>query len=55
VTPVIRPRARDDIIRQYRWYLVDKDAPDVAFRFMDAVEESVNNCSRCPARVRRSL
>jgi plasmid stabilization system protein ParE len=26
VNPVIRPRARDDIIRQFRWYLVDRDA-----------------------------
>jgi hypothetical protein len=41
VISVIRPRARDDIIRQYRWYLVEKDAPDAAFRFLDAVEKSV--------------
>ncbi|MGA2596618.1 MAG: type II toxin-antitoxin system RelE/ParE family toxin [Bryobacteraceae bacterium] len=35
---VIRPRARDDILRQFRWYLIEKDAPDAAFRFVDAVE-----------------
>ena len=38
---VIRPGARDDIIRQFRWYLIEQDAPDAAFRFVDAVEESV--------------
>ena len=27
MNPVIRPRARDDIIRQFRWYLVEQDAP----------------------------
>jgi len=49
VTSVIRPRARDDIIRQYRWYLVEKDVPEVAFRFLDAVEESVTQLLRMPA------
>ena len=52
---VIRPRARDDIIRQYRWYLVEKDAPDAAFRFLDAVEKSVERCSRCPAAAHRNF
>lgn len=41
MNPVIRLRARDDIIRQFRWYLVEQDAPDAAVRFLDAVEESV--------------
>ena len=45
---VIRPRARDDIIRQFRWYLVEQDAPDAAFRFVDAVEESVRQLLRMP-------
>jgi toxin ParE1/3/4 len=40
VNSVIRPGARDDIIRQFRWYLVEQVAPDAAFRFVDAVEES---------------
>ena len=38
---VIRPRAHDDIIRQFRWYLINQDAADAAFRFLDALEESV--------------
>lgn len=46
--PVIRPTARDDIIRQFRWYLVEQDAPEAAFRFVDAVEESVAQLSLAP-------
>jgi toxin ParE1/3/4 len=48
VNPVIRPRARDDITGQFGWYLVEKDAPDAAFRFVDAVEESVEQLLRMP-------
>jgi toxin ParE1/3/4 len=48
VTPVIRPRAHDDIIRQFRWYLVEKDAPDAAFRFLEAVEKSVEQLIQMP-------
>jgi toxin ParE1/3/4 len=45
---VIRPRAKDDILRQYRWYLVEQDAPDAAFRFVEAVEASVEQLLRMP-------
>jgi toxin ParE1/3/4 len=48
VNRVIRPRARDDIIRQFRWYLVEQDAPDAAFRFVDAVEASVEQLLSMP-------
>jgi len=48
VNLVIRPRARDDIIRQFRWYLVDRDARDPAFRFLDAVDESVERLRAMP-------
>ncbi len=48
MSPVIRSRARDDIIRQLRWFLVEQDAPDAAFRFVDAVEESVRQLSLMP-------
>jgi toxin ParE1/3/4 len=37
----IHPRAEADIIRQFRYYLVDQDAPGVAFRFRKAVLESI--------------
>ena len=48
MNPIIRPRAREDILRQFRWYLVEQDAPDTALRFMDAVEESVEQLLRMP-------
>jgi plasmid stabilization system protein ParE len=48
VNSVIRPRARDDIMRQFRWYLVQQDAPEAAFRFLDAVEESIEQLLRMP-------
>lgn len=38
---VMRPRAQDDIIRQFRWYLVEQDEPETAFRFVDAVEATI--------------
>lgn len=45
---VIRPRARDDIIRQFRWYLVQQDSADAAYRFLDALEESVQQLLHMP-------
>lgn len=37
----IYPRAEDDIIRQFRYYLVVQDSPAVAFRFREAVIASI--------------
>ena len=37
----IYPRAEADIIHQFRHYLVDPNAPVVAFRFRAAVRESI--------------
>jgi plasmid stabilization system protein ParE len=48
VKAVIRPRAQDDILRQFRWYLVEQDAPDAAFRFVEAVEASVEQLLHMP-------
>ena len=48
MNPVIRPSAREDILRQFRWYLVEQDAPDTALRFVDAVDESVEQLLRMP-------
>ena len=45
---VIRPRAQDDILRQFRWYLVEQDAADVGFRFVEAVELSIEQLVRMP-------
>ena len=48
----IYPRAEADIIRQFRYYLVDQDAPAVAFRFREAVIESVEQLKPHPPWVR---
>jgi len=48
VKAVIRPRAQDDILRQFRWYLVEQDAAEAAFRFVEAVEASVEQLLRMP-------
>ena len=45
---VIRPAARDDIIRQFRYYLVTENAPDAAFRFLDAVDDSIEQLLPLP-------
>ena len=45
---VIRLRAQDDILRQFRWYLIEQDAPDTAFRFLEAVEASFEQLLSMP-------
>lgn len=44
----IYPRAEANVIRQFRYYLVDQDAPAVAFRFREAVIESVEQLKPHP-------
>lgn len=46
--PAILPAARDDILRQFRYYLVDQDKPQVAERFLSAVRKTVNLITRTP-------
>ena len=50
----IFPRAKADIIRQFRYYLVDQDAPLIALRFREAVIESLEQLKPHP-RVLRIL
>ena len=45
---VIRTAAEDDICRQFRYYLVDQDAPQIAWKFLDAVEEAIRTVVRYP-------
>ena len=42
------PRAEADIIRQFRYYLVDQVAPTAALRFREAVIESIERIKRYP-------
>ena len=46
--PVILPAARDDILRQFRYYLVDQDKPKVADRFLSAVRRTIEGIIRTP-------
>ena len=43
-----RSAARDDILRQYRYYLIEKDTALVAERFLDAVEAAFDAVSSHP-------
>ena len=36
-----RPAAREDMQRQFRYYLVELDVPEVALRFLDSVEDAI--------------
>jgi toxin ParE1/3/4 len=47
VKHAIRPAARDDILRQFRYYLRE-DAFDAATRFLDAVDESIEAICQMP-------
>jgi len=42
------PRAEGDIIRQFRYYLVEQEAPMTAMRFREAVIESVKHLQPHP-------
>lgn len=44
----IFPRAEADIIRQFRYFLVEQDAPVTAFRFREAVIESLEQLKQHP-------
>jgi toxin ParE1/3/4 len=45
---VIRPAAREDILRQYRYYLIDKDAEGAAERFLVAIHAAIETVCRRP-------
>ena len=40
---VIRPAARDDILRQFRYYLLEEEAFEVAEEFVSAVNASIES------------
>jgi toxin ParE1/3/4 len=47
VKHVIRPSANDDILRQFRYYLLE-EAFEAATRFLDAVDESIEAICQMP-------
>lgn len=48
VNACFRAAAREDILRQFRYYLIEKEIPEVARRFLDAVESAVDTLCRTP-------
>jgi len=48
VNVYVRTSAREDILRQYSYYEVEKDAAAVAERFLDAVESAIQMLCRAP-------
>jgi toxin ParE1/3/4 len=46
VKSVIRPLAREDILRQYRYFLIEENVPDIAERFLLAAQNSIAQISR---------
>lgn len=45
---VYRQAASDDVVRQFRYYLVDQNLPEIAVRFRDAVRLTVESLSERP-------
>lgn len=43
-----RQSARDDLVRQFRYYLVTLDLPEVAVRFRDSVRRTVQRLLQRP-------
>jgi len=48
VKACFRTAAREDILRQFRYYQLEKEIPEVARRFLDAVESAVDLLRRTP-------
>jgi toxin ParE1/3/4 len=49
VNPVIRPAAREDILRQYRYYLIEQDTEAAAERFLNATMAAIQVVIQRPA------
>jgi len=43
-----RTAAREDILRQFRYYMIEKQVPQIAQRFLDSVESAVDTLCRAP-------
>ena len=43
-----RQSASDDVVRQFRYYLVNLDLPDLAVRFKDSVRRTIQSLQKHP-------
>jgi len=48
VKVVYRQTASDDVVRQFRYYLIDQDLPQIALRFRDAVRHTIDSLREHP-------
>ena len=44
----IRTSAREDIVRQYFYYMIEKDAARAAERFLESVQSAIESLCRMP-------
>jgi plasmid stabilization system protein ParE len=45
---VYREAASDDVVRQFRYYLIDENLPEIALRFRDALRHTVEALRQHP-------
>lgn len=45
---VYRQAASDDVVRQFRYYLVDQNLPEIAVRFRDSVRNTIESLRERP-------
>jgi len=55
VKVLYRQTASDDIVRQFRYYLLTAEAPEIALRFRDAVRRIIQSLGQNPHVVRDIL
>jgi plasmid stabilization system protein ParE len=48
VKVLYRQTASDDIVRQFRYYLLTVEAPEIALRFREAVRRTIQSLSQNP-------
>jgi toxin ParE1/3/4 len=48
VKVVYRQAASDDVVRQFRYYLIDQNLPQIALRFRDAVRNTLDSLREHP-------
>jgi toxin ParE1/3/4 len=48
VKVLYRQAAGDDVVRQFRYYLIDQNLPEIALRFRDAVRRTVDSLREHP-------
>src|SRR5215469_10359542 len=48
VKVLYRQTANDDIVRQFRYYLLTADAPEIAVRFREAVKHTIQSLAQNP-------